>query len=61
MFATRIKIMWEEQLVDPPIHYIKDLLDIQNDPKIMMRNGVFIKLYLIVYYEWNFMCLLFEW
>ena len=22
MFVTRIKIMWEEQLVDPPIHYL---------------------------------------
>ena len=22
MFGARIKIMWEEQLVDPPIHYI---------------------------------------
>ena len=22
MFYTRIKIMWEEQLVDPPIHYL---------------------------------------
>ena len=23
MFGARIKIMWEEQLVDPLIHYIK--------------------------------------
>ena len=22
MFGARVKIMWEEQLVDPPIHYI---------------------------------------
>ena len=25
MFGARIKIMWEEQLVDPSIHYIKKI------------------------------------
>ena len=22
MFGARVKIMWDEQLVDPPVHYI---------------------------------------
>ena len=25
MFGAIIKIMWEEQLVDPPIHYIRSV------------------------------------
>ena len=26
MFGTRMKIMWEEQFVDPPIRYVKSVI-----------------------------------
>ena len=34
MFGARIKIMWEEQLVDPPIHNITSV----NALKFLVKN-----------------------
>ena len=38
MLGARIKIMWEEPLVDPPIHYIITFGD-YIAPKIIIKNS----------------------
>ena len=42
MFGDRIKIMWEKQLVDPPIHYNKAKLSRECPPfkkELFSRNN----------------------
>ena len=39
MFGTRIKIMWDQQLVDPPIHYINKVPIIKNRDRSDYRFG----------------------
>ena len=38
MFGARIKIMWEEQLVDPPIDYITNITKSKAGIFIRMNN-----------------------
>ena len=47
MFGSRIKIVWEEQLVEPPIHYLTCLIvplsSVKNNLKRFHDKGLYKK------------------